>query len=258
MNGCQESLTLEGAPTVSPITLIEKKCTKCLMTKLLKEFPLTPKMRDGRKSWCRACCNLKDREFTSKNKELVRERRRKWKEDHPDAYKKMCQNDRERHADGYRERRRRWGERNAKRMHDLRINWEKNNPEKLKASRKKRRDRYRGTLKGMLNTKFSTHMRMSLKGNKAGRKWESLVDYVLMDLKVHLEKQFQPGMSWDNYGEWHIDHKTPIVAFNFETPEDIDFKKAWALKNLQPLWAVENMKKHNKLERPFQPSLSGV
>jgi len=62
-------------------------------------------------------------------------------------------------------------------------------------------------------------------------------------------------MAWGNIDKWHIDHKTPIAAFNFEKPEDEDFKKCWALENLQPLWAKENMKKHKKLVKPVQQSL---
>lgn len=53
-------------------------------------------------------------------------------------------------------------------------------------------------------------------------------------------------MIWDNYGEWHIDHIIPISKFHFESFEDEGFKKAWALNNLQPLWANENMKKGGK------------
>ena len=71
----------------------------------------------------------------------------------------------------------------------------------------------------------------------------------------HIEKKFVSGMSWSNYGRWHIDHIKPISKFNFVKPEDEDFKRCWALKNLQPLWAEENLSKHNKLEKPIQPSL---
>jgi len=50
-------------------------------------------------------------------------------------------------------------------------------------------------------------------------------------------KTFEPWMSWKNYGKdgWEIDHKIPISVFNFTKPEHRDFKRCWALKNLQPL-----------------------
>ena len=49
-------------------------------------------------------------------------------------------------------------------------------------------------------------------------------------------------MSWDNYGEWHIDHKKPISAFHKDTPPHI----INSLCNLQPLWEIDNLKKSNK------------
>jgi hypothetical protein len=64
-------------------------------------------------------------------------------------------------------------------------------------------------------------------------------------------------MSWENYGKytWHIDHITPVAAFNYDNPECLDFKKCWALSNLQPLEAKKNHSKKDKIVSPFQPSL---
>ncbi len=91
--------------------------------------------------------------------------------------------------------------------------------------------------------------------NKNGQHWEDLVGYPLADLMKHLEKQFANGMTWENYGKWHIDHIIPISAFNFTLPKHLDFRKCWALKNLQPMWAKDNKEKQNKLSQDFQPSL---
>lgn len=91
--------------------------------------------------------------------------------------------------------------------------------------------------------------------NKKGLHWETLVPYTISELIKHLEKQFKPGMSWDNYGKWHIDHKVPKSKFNFSKPEHSDFQRCWALSNLQPMWARENLLKGAKLTKPFQPSL---
>lgn len=92
--------------------------------------------------------------------------------------------------------------------------------------------------------------------NKGGKSWLELVPYTLNQLKKHLEKQFIKGMSWENYGPvWHLDHKIPLSVFNFTKPEHDDFQRCWALKNLQPLLAEDNLKKNAKLEKPFQPSL---
>lgn len=59
------------------------------------------------------------------------------------------------------------------------------------------------------------------------------------ELRAHIEEQFAPGMSWENWGEWHIDHIKPVCVFVAECetgPSQIN-----ALKNLRPLWAEDNI-----------------
>jgi len=98
-------------------------------------------------------------------------------------------------------------------------------------------------LKKKLSNNISTLIYHSLKGNKKGYHWEKIVSYTLKDLMVHLESLFKDGMSWENYGKWHLDHIRPVSSFKFSSYEDKEFKECWALENLQPLWAKENLKK---------------
>ena len=74
---------------------------------------------------------------------------------------------------------------------------------------------------------------------------------MLVELKYpdDIENKFKPGMTWNNYGRngWHIDHIIPISLWEFETPQDREFKQCWALCNLQPLWESENIAKLNKV-----------
>jgi len=97
----------------------------------------------------------------------------------------------------------------------------------------------------------------SLRGNKNGHSLQELTGYTVEDLRQHIGKQFKDGMSWRRFldGEIHIDHKIPVSVFNFSSPKHIDFKRCWALSNLQPLWAADNISKYDKLEKPFQPSM---
>lgn len=96
---------------------------------------------------------------------------------------------------------------------------------------------------------FSHRLRESLKTGKNGKKWQSIVGFSVIELRQRLESLFQPGMTWDNYGwrGWHIDHIRPVSSFNFESTDDPEFKECWALTNLQPLWAADNMKKGAKI-----------
>lgn len=87
---------------------------------------------------------------------------------------------------------------------------------------------------------------LSLKGKKAGRKWQELVGYNLKELMKHLENQFDKEMKWENYGRyWHLDHIRPKSLFKYISPEDSEFKECWSLKNLQPLEKIANLRKSN-------------
>lgn len=104
-----------------------------------------------------------------------------------------------------------------------------------------------------LSDSVSRAIRKSLSGRKNGRHWESLVGYKLEDLTKYLESQFEKGMTWDNYGDWHIDHIRPVVDFTFNSFRDEEFKQCWSLWNLQPMWAEENMSKGSRCSIPPLP-----
>lgn len=80
----------------------------------------------------------------------------------------------------------------------------------------------------------------SLKGASDGALFSRL-GYSADDLVTHLESRFSPGMSWANYGKWHVDHIRPCASFDLTKSDD--FQQCWALANLQPLWAADNVKK---------------
>ena len=63
-------------------------------------------------------------------------------------------------------------------------------------------------------------------------------------VRKHLESQFVDGMSWDNHGEWHIDHIRPCASFDLSDPEQQ--KECFNYKNLQPLWAKDNLSKGDR------------
>lgn len=86
----------------------------------------------------------------------------------------------------------------------------------------------------------------SIMTGKGRRTSESLVGYSFTDLRNHLEKQFLKGMSWSNYGDWHIDHITPISYFISQGISDPAVVNA--LPNLRPMWAKDNISKGAKIE----------
>jgi hypothetical protein len=78
---------------------------------------------------------------------------------------------------------------------------------------------------------------------KKNTKFSEYIGCSLDELKLHIEKQFKDNMSWDNYGDWEIDHIIPLDSA--QTEEDL--YKLCHFSNLQPLWYVDNIKKANKV-----------
>lgn len=84
----------------------------------------------------------------------------------------------------------------------------------------------------------------ALKGNNKSSSTLKLLDCSIDELWNHLESQFQPGMTRENYGQWHVDHIKPCASFDFSDHEQQ--KQCFHYTNLQPLWARDNIQKGKK------------
>ena len=202
-----------------------KLCSVCRVLKSLGAFTRVPDKRSGFTSACNLCRNRRQRTALTHTKRKERNARETERRASDPAYRELV----------YQRTRR----------------WKRENRPALMRERLKSDPTFR------LNRNMSNQIRSGLKGNKAGRPWGGTVPYDLATLRAHLEAQFQPGMTWDNYGKggWHVDHIIPKSVFNYTKPGDIDYIRCWALDNLQPLWEADNCSKGAKLEQPFQPAL---
>ena len=152
-------------------------------------------------------------------------------------------------------------EKNKQKLNEYHKEWSKENNEKLKIYhtewRNKNREHVSKKGRDWIQNKRKTDDGFRFKDRLRTAVWQCLKErnitkhhstftilgYTLEDLMTHLESLFTEGMTWDNYGEWHVDHKIPMSSFNFETTEDIEFKLCWCLDNLQPLWGKDNLSK---------------
>lgn len=117
----------------------------------------------------------------------------------------------------------------------------------LEKNRARHAAKYRnGTPEYKLKHNSLSSLRRSLKG-LGGKRWHEAVGYSREELKSHLERQFTKGMDWTNYGShWHVDHIVPVSAFECSSVDTPEFKACWALANLRPLWAFDNISKNSK------------
>jgi len=159
----------------------------------------------------------------------------------------------------------RYYQKNRERRLNYFSQWQKNNQELRKEYHKKwrdeNRDKWRETKRNYEKTRkandplyklinnFRTAIYQVLKERniqKNGHYFE-ILNYTPEQLIEHLENKFTGDITWDNYGEWHVDHIIPISSFDIKEIGDNEFNKCWALDNLQPLWGDENIRKSNKL-----------
>lgn len=134
-----------------------------------------------------------------------------------------------------------------------------NNKNKIKIKEKKRqyqhdnRNKINKHMKNRydndINFKIITNLRHriihAIKGNSKSSKTKELLGCTIDQLKEHLQSKFTEGMTWKNYGKWHVDHIRPCASFDLSTPEQQ--KECFHYSNLQPLWAEDNLKKSDKL-----------
>lgn len=235
-----------------------KRCRKCGQEKDESLFMKDRRLNGGIASRCKECAAKSAKQWYHANTEKVKET---WKKSYPakrekimERVKKWCQTNKDKRFAIHR----RWYEKNKedKKIKDrerrILLHDHYRKLQNLNAKRRRRED-----VKYHLSCRVSRAMHGSLSGGaKAGRRWDEISGYSVEDLKKHLEKQFLPGMTWENYGQWQIDHIIPISAFNYKTPDDLDFKRCWSLNNLRPLWREDNLRKSDALQKPFQPALA--
>ena len=204
---------LIGSQTISEKTGISKPT----ILKILKENgvvmgPSGRRFIGGKK--------IADKKWRDSNKEYTSEKHKKWSEDKQEHLRKYHQKWREKNIDKHREYKR-----------------------KYEKHRKDTDPAYK------LISNFRTAIYQVLKENNVekNKHYFDILQYTPEELISHLEKQFTDSMTWENYGEWHVDHKTPISSFNFESIDDDSFMECWSLENLQPMWGKENIVKGSKI-----------
>lgn len=191
----------------------KKKCHKCKKIKSSKYFNIDIVRRSGLSSFCISCCST--------------------------------------YLEGYRKQHR-----------GAHIEYCKayyiNNREKLKADIKKyyyeNRDKIRERnieyekrshirVRRRLRTRIVEALRAI--GGRKRYKTEDLLGCSIEKCRKYIEKQFKPGMSWDNYGKngWHIDHIKPCASFDLS--KEAEQRRCFHYTNLQPLWGIENVIKNS-------------
>ena len=211
---------------------VQKQCLYC-------GDDFTDRSMGQRRIYCNRSCRRKysyqhNEEYRKKNLE----RTAKWREGKQEYLKEYHKKYYTKNAEKYCSNRREY--------------YQKNKEKCIQYATKYKREKYNTDPIFKLKIILRSRLRLFLKQNncrKGGRSFE-IFGATPEQIKSHIESQFKDDMTWENQGEWHIDHIIPLDYYskNFDLNNLEVQKKAFNYKNLQPLWAFENLAKSNKRE----------
>lgn len=250
----------------------EKKCSTCGEIKPFPEFCKDSRRKNGIGSQCLLCHNESSRksysnnkdkialyvkEYNQKNREKILKRQKKWREENKELIRDI---------------RRNYLDKNKDILNKKKRDRYKENPEYYKAQRDKRKEEHKEYMKKYykenkeklrrkrneykakrrmhdelfaLSERIGHRIRSGFRNNGFIKKsyTEQILGCSCEFFKEYIESQFTEGMSWDNRSEWHLDHIVPISYAN--TEEEVIRLNHYT--NFQPLWAIDNMSKNNKI-----------
>jgi hypothetical protein len=264
--------------------MIKKICSVCSVEKELNDFHKFTHSKDGRKSICKLCISIKNKtveereknrlrlkKWVDKNKEKVKEYKKKdyiknkskillknkeWRLKNSEKYKEISNFYRKKNYKDLKDKKKKYRDENREKVLEATKKWiEKNYDRYIEKKREynisknglenKRKNYHKNKEKNNHIIAWRSILTNTIKriGSSKENKTILLLGYSPIQLKEHIEKQFVNGMCWENWGEWHIDHIKPVSSF--DKSEKISIINS--LDNLQPLWALDNLKKSNKL-----------
>jgi hypothetical protein len=214
--------------------MITKVCTKCKIEKNENEFSKNKRTKDGLECRCKEC----EKQYREDNKEKLREQKRQY---HQENREEIL------------EKKKQYGLEHKKEKSEYDKKYRLKNKEKRN---KQRQERLKNDICFKLRKRVSSSIRDALKCNQGGKQGGSVLKFLpfsIQQLKDHLEFQFESWMSWENHGNydfkrdtWQIDHIIPHSSFHYQSMDCEEFRKCWALENLRPLKAIDNIKKGNR------------
>jgi hypothetical protein len=231
-----------------------KFCSLCKTEKNIERFKNIKNRLD---SWCKDCRNNSKREWKNKNPDKMRSYRKKWSDKNSEYHVKYYESNKS-YLLKYRKD---WYLKNKDYVLIQKYEYYSKNKEHILHQQKL----YYNMIK--FNNKYIIYHREYMKkyykkypyffacrnilkrtlsyiGIDKKESTKNLLGYSSVDLKIHLESLFVDDMTWENYGDWHIDHIKPLSKFSI----DDQISVINSLGNLQPLWAYDNLKKSNKYE----------
>lgn len=203
---------------------MEKQCSRCNITKLHSEFYKNKARKDGLQTYCKPCMKSTNAESYQTHKD-VRDARTK-------AYQKTPTS---------KKYRREWSK---KKYHSNPEFRKKVITQAVKYERQRLGNNPIFKLKKVLRSRLKSAVKRA--NTTKSKKTFKLIGCNTLFLKKYIGNILKEGMTWENHGEWHIDHIKPCASFDLSDPKQQIM--CFHYTNLQPLWEEENLRKSNKFD----------
>lgn len=213
-----------------------KRCYKCKKQRLVKFFSKRLASLDGLQKACKDCANIRNKRFYLENKKYYTQR---YLYNRDDILAKNKQ----------------WNQNNKEKIKEHKDKFLNNNPEYYSQYRQLNKEILNNKARIRNNLRLKTDILFKLKknyrtrlydyyrGKNRSKRSEEIVGLSWEKFKIYLETKFLVGMTWANYGEWHIDHVIPLCSANNQK----ELEKLFHYTNCQPLWAKDNLSKGDKV-----------
>lgn len=218
-----------------------KICTKCKTEKELSEFHKCKNMNDGHKHICKVCRKTPSKEYQINNKEKIKEYRHAYYLKNKKIINKKTIKYRKDNKTKVNKQQREHYRNNKQKISENSMQYFQKNKKKIIEKQLQKRKKFPRV---KIRHNLQSRIRMAIKRHNKALSTMLLVGCDIDYLMYHLQEQFAKDMSWDNYGDWHIDHIKPCARFDLSSPSQQI--KCFHYTNLQPLWAEDNWSKGAK------------
>jgi prenyltransferase beta subunit len=219
-----------------------KICSKCKLKRHNRDFYKHKSCKFKISSICKDCNSKICKKYRKKNRtKLLSLSRKNWLKNKK-IYNKHRKIYRKKHKDLISQQKRKFYLKNKKKiLKNNRIYYQKNKKSIMKKAKKYMRLRRKISLKVRILDSLRSRLYTAIKKYKKSAATTKIVGCSIEFLKAYLQAKFKQGMSWKNYGKWHIDHIRPCASFDLS--KSSEQRKCFHYTNLQPLWAKDNLRK---------------
>lgn len=224
-----------------------KKCSKCKEEKDFIEFHNHKRTKDGYTCRCKECSLNDKKEYYEKNKDKVKEKVKEYRENNLDKVKKNVKEHYKKNRETLLEYKKNYHKENKEHLSELNLKYREDNKESINECKRKYISNKRKTdslFKLKENISKLINQSLKNKGFKKEYRSEEVLGCTIQEFKDYIEDRFLEGMFWENHGEWHLDHKTPVSWGKSEN----EIYELNHYTNFQPLWEKDNLSKGNRWE----------